>query len=1037
MKRSALVVVRCALVAATCGLASFCSATAIPDPVIWYDMESVVNGKVPDKSGNGRDLMVGAGVSVVDSDLGCRAISFDGTSAAYASFSCPALSDHSVSLWFKCNKTDTATEPYRYLFSVAGFVARWGRSQVSPDIEYVKNPGQSQTELTTGTGKAISRTKWHHLVFTVLRKGTSANSLPLIDALLYIDGNLVSQISDLELKVDFAASVSTALIGNINAAGTGNRQINGELADFRLYGEALDASGVSTLYCEHLKNGTLVAWWPMDSRTENGDGTFTTPDATGNGADMTLGGNVELVRDGVDGKAVRFMATSAVYGAATVPETTVPIGDYTVTCWIRRSSRASEYYSEHNNANPRFLQGPDGYSVFSTLDGNGCNLALVPDGYVDNKFSADALSDIDTWSHLAVVRTTDAGISQYHVYVNGNLSGSGSTYETKKSSFGGASFILGNMSVAGNRYFIGDFDDLRFYSGALTADQVRRVYSGIIDVSAGEDFAVAGEVAELHGIVACRAPGGIRKGTSGVTAWTCTAWPEGGSGVSIENLAGVATKVSLPVVGAYTFRLTATDMGASRTDEVIVTRIATIAGNAKPSVSVSGDATAELPGGARLTAEVADADSVPGTLRSWWELASGPAGVWFCPQTGPSTTVTFAHAGTYTIRCRASDGQGETFADFAVSVSESSAEYVSITNGLKRHWTLDGKTNPFNPEQISGSKTGTSTPNYTTLCYKPGIVGYGVRCSGDSTYFDTGITAFPGEEGGTANTAVTHPFVTISAWVYVDPDDTSACQGATVVGKYQSFGLRYREKAVSPSEQQPGFTIYQNGVSNATMLWHYPAPSPSPVGRWLHLCAVVDRAAGTQMEMWYDGVRQEKLETSSGENAGRHNANKITIGGWSKTDGNSFHDAWAGYSRTFPGIIDEVMIWDRKLSAGEIRYLAQNADLSVHRAPAIGGLPGQSRVKRGEVSVFDATIDGDPMRNVEGMAYEWRIIGGTADPALAEFSAPTSARTEFATTARAGLTYVLQLVVDDGTRTAYSDPIEVAVDRNGMMISFR
>lgn len=36
-------------------------AVDIPDPVIWWDMESVSNGKLADRCGNGHDLTLGAG----------------------------------------------------------------------------------------------------------------------------------------------------------------------------------------------------------------------------------------------------------------------------------------------------------------------------------------------------------------------------------------------------------------------------------------------------------------------------------------------------------------------------------------------------------------------------------------------------------------------------------------------------------------------------------------------------------------------------------------------------------------------------------------------------------------------------------------------------------------------------------------------------------------------------------------------------------------------------------------------------------------
>ena len=77
------------LTAAMCAVSSMASGVALPDPIVWYDMESVVNGKIPDKSGNNRDLTLESGATITNGCGGAagNALFFAGSAASCASFS--------------------------------------------------------------------------------------------------------------------------------------------------------------------------------------------------------------------------------------------------------------------------------------------------------------------------------------------------------------------------------------------------------------------------------------------------------------------------------------------------------------------------------------------------------------------------------------------------------------------------------------------------------------------------------------------------------------------------------------------------------------------------------------------------------------------------------------------------------------------------------------------------------------------------------------------------------------------------------------
>ena len=79
------------------------AAAAATDPVAWWQMDKIENGKVADASGNGRDLTVGADCFISNSvhllDSQFSTLYYPGTTGAWASCSCPALTNRTLVLW--------------------------------------------------------------------------------------------------------------------------------------------------------------------------------------------------------------------------------------------------------------------------------------------------------------------------------------------------------------------------------------------------------------------------------------------------------------------------------------------------------------------------------------------------------------------------------------------------------------------------------------------------------------------------------------------------------------------------------------------------------------------------------------------------------------------------------------------------------------------------------------------------------------------------------------------------------------------------
>lgn len=321
----------------------------------------------------------------------------------------------------------------------------------------------------------------------------------------------------------------------------------------------------------------------------------------------------------------------------------------------------------------------------------------------------------------------------------------------------------------------------------------------------------------------------------------------------------------------------------------------------------------------------------------------------------------------------------------------------------------------------------------------------------------------PGNEYGGANLPPKNDFLTVSAWIYIDPADTNLVNekivGANVVGQGYTFGLRYNEKARwNEAVNVGGFTLFQQGRIGSTgtggigmYMSHYPVPSPSPLGRWMHICAIWARNVSDagKWELWYDGVTQTRSGGTVGAACrGRVNTNPFNIGGMEYTGpaldkgalnaGGSYNANWPigdsltdYYSRTFPGVVDEVRVWTRKLTPAEIRFLAANPVIDANRGPSVDEpvaatrRPGTRKSTQVAVAAF-----ADKLPAGGALTYAWSLISG--DAALSTFGDPSAASTTF--TATKPGTYVLQLRVSDGERTVYSKPLTIDVVVGGTVI---
>ena len=217
------------------------------------------------------------------------------------------------------------------------------------------------------------------------------------------------------------------------------------------------------------------------------------------------------------------------------------------------------------------------------------------------------------------------------------------------------------------------------------------------------------------------------------------------------------------------------------------------------------------------------------------------------------------------------------------------------------------------------------------------------------------------------------------------------------------------------------------------MTYAFPSPSLSPKDRWMHVYASFARATGDELELYIDGVKQTK-SASSGKNAGRVVGSTVRLGGMATTVGgpqgpvtNTVSGGY--YSRVFPGVLDEMRIYNRKLAEAEIAALAADP-VRVNRGPLTEPVAAVLIGNQGASKPLEAVVYDDGLPTGTSLASRWRIVSGNA--AGIHIADETSLSTTISLL-RVG-TYGLQLETTDGERVSYSEVVQVIVKPCGTAV---
>jgi hypothetical protein len=136
---------------------------------------------VADASGNGHTLTLGTGVTVVDADIGGKALRFGGTTSDWAKFTCPAVTNTTIAFWLYREATDSSimegeteknTIPYILSTGYSGFGINWARNK--DPLAFINQANNPQSNF--GSFASPTREQWHHVAVTVDHVGTDEES---------------------------------------------------------------------------------------------------------------------------------------------------------------------------------------------------------------------------------------------------------------------------------------------------------------------------------------------------------------------------------------------------------------------------------------------------------------------------------------------------------------------------------------------------------------------------------------------------------------------------------------------------------------------------------------------------------------------------------------------------------------------------------------------------------------------------------------------------------------------------------------------
>jgi len=501
-----------------------------PSPVAYYNFEEGQGSSVNDTSGNGNNgTWNGTGSHWTQGKYG-KAGNFNGTDDyVQQTNNVDVHNQITLSAWIKPRSISNLPD----IVGLAGYGPTWGYSlniDNSGTLGLTYQDSGSTWHYTTRSSSIINNNninQWHYVSAT--HDGTITN--------YYFDGVSVGSVSD-----TYSAGPSN---NNIKIGYVGWYHFNGSIDDVKIYNYIRTAKQIiSDMNANHPSVGSpigsAVGYWKFD------EGYGTTTSNSGNGGQVlkgTLSGTTipSWTNDGKFGKALVFNGTSSYVD--TPQPTQFSRNSFTNSFWLNIGNSALTQTILSEGAwgaggrgwNIGFVSADTwwgaktGYINFSYQFVGGGTIAITKCNYAGYQ---------NKWVYITAVRDFDAQTSA--LYLNGIKCESNyySNMQSTETNDYQTSLKIGRNSWVASDYLNGIVDEVKTYSYALTADEVKLDYNhGAAQVlgSMSDTLGLTGgSVASNSASAAYCIPGDTSTCNSPVGEWNF----EEGNGNSVNDTSG-------------------------------------------------------------------------------------------------------------------------------------------------------------------------------------------------------------------------------------------------------------------------------------------------------------------------------------------------------------------------------------------------------------------------------------------------------------------------------------------------------------------
>ena len=304
----------------------------------------------------------------------------------------------------------------------------------------------------------VSLNAWHHVVLTWSDS---------VGAGIYIDGVLAqfTASSSARQKND-----ETITLGNIDTRGTSTIGYDGLLDQYRYYNKSITAEDVATLYAETdsttsntnlFNEGAGLALLSLDTDASDASGYF-----DGVPTDVTFGVGGKTLNAG------RFNGSSSIIRFA---DNSFKNTTFSVSMWVKSSDWTQSYVTLFNAYDN---DGTNGGASFGVDNNKAWIYAAGGAGSPSHYVSTGTSLTDGAWQHL-VYRVSGTSLKAYlnNSEVLDVTIGSNLAYRTNHNFSIGAREITGTSSTNIYGYVNADIDQFRYFTSALTTDQISDLYN--------------------------------------------------------------------------------------------------------------------------------------------------------------------------------------------------------------------------------------------------------------------------------------------------------------------------------------------------------------------------------------------------------------------------------------------------------------------------------------------------------------------------------------------------------------------------------